>query len=124
MDFHSSNGNLSDECKNVMTDYYLHNDFLKYKTIALVLKCNPETAVAREKDENKYVPRRNIVNENVISSFNSSLEKCFHEHSSCFDSSIKIDTNFMKIQETIDNTLHYILSFIIEDLKKVDENEC
>ncbi|MCH5315140.1 MAG: hypothetical protein J1E81_04440 [Eubacterium sp.] len=122
MHFHNENKRISNECKQALTQFFLLNDFIKCKFFSLVLQCDSNSAIMREKIKNKYINnKKRIVNEEVIDMYNISIDNCYEQYKNQF-SSIKIDTSDMTIQEVFDVSLFHILKYINKQIENDYEN--
>lgn len=117
MRFHNEQNRISNECNQIMTDFYMLNDFIKYNVFSIVLQCDTNSAIKREKIKNMYINnKKKIVNEEVIDMYNSSINTCYEQYKNQFDS-IRIDTSDMTIQEVFDNSLFHILKYINKQIE-------
>lgn len=116
MDFHYANNKISNKSNQLMTDFYLSEEFINYKVFSIVMQCNSSATINREKIVNKYITNKRIVNKHVIDMYNVSIEECYAKYKHFFKA-VKIDTSSLSIQDTFDSCLFYILKYISEELK-------
>lgn len=114
MNFHNANNKLSNEITTLMSEFYLLKEFLEYNLFAVIMQCNPEASINREKITNNYINKKRIINSKTINIYNYSIEKCYPKYNKQF-SNLKIDTSTLTIQNTFDTCLYYILKFLSEN---------
>lgn len=115
MNFHYANNKISKRSNQLMTDFYLSKEFIQHQIFSIVMQCDSNVTINREKIMNKYVSNKRIINKQVIDMYNSSIEECYTKYKHFFNA-VKIDTSSLSIQNTFDNCLYYILEYINMEL--------